>query len=69
MKRSEMIEKLCQPLKVNGDDLTLHLFPAEAEAVLGRLESLGMLPPGYFTENYDGTASHLHKNKWEPEDA
>jgi len=43
MKRSEMLKKLCEPIEIEGVDLML--WPNEAEAILRRIEELGMLPP------------------------
>lgn len=43
MKRSEMIRKLASQILVG--DVDLWLYPAEAEAILDRLEELGMRPP------------------------
>jgi len=44
MKRSKMVEQLCEPITVEGLG-NLHLLPAEADAILGLLEQLGMKPP------------------------
>lgn len=43
MKRSEMIAKLMEPIKIG--DVDLHLYKSEAEAVLLVVERAGMCPP------------------------
>ena len=43
MRRSKMIEALTEPIIAR--DVELHLWPSEAEAILERIEELGMLPP------------------------
>lgn len=56
MKRSEMINKLCEPITL--DNIDLHLSPEEADAILKRIEQLGMLPPNLTgtvqVEEHDG---------------
>jgi len=42
MKRSDMIKAMCTPF--NDDVVNLHLFEVEAEAILKRIEELGMIP-------------------------
>lgn len=44
MKRSEMIKFLSQPIMVD-EDITIHLYELEADAILLHLEDAGMLPP------------------------
>lgn len=74
MRKSEMIEKLCEPIVVG--DVNLHLWPSEAEVILNRIEELGMQPPSYIQEYRAGyldefgqevTDSELIR-EWEPED-
>lgn len=45
MKRSEMIDILCSD--INVDNVTVRLWPSEADAILTTLEQAGMSPPGY----------------------
>ena len=65
MKRSEMIEKLLEPLGIEG--LDLHLFRIEAEAILTRVEELGMLPP--FSSKAASKSNEMDApgNEWDPE--
>ena len=67
MKRSDMLNKLImEPIEVLSE-IDIHLFRAEAEAILKRLEELGMKPP----ENMKSPeCSHCSRSdySWEPED-
>lgn len=65
MKRSEMIKKLSEPIVLGNVDL--HLWSEEAEAILSRMEGLGMLPPR-ITDVPEERVLDLGKHKWEPED-
>lgn len=65
-----MLLKLMAPIQVEGQ-VDLHLFLVEAEAILNRIEQLGMLPP--ITKKTDpghfpGDAFEYQLNEWEPED-
>lgn len=68
MKRSKMIELLCN--EIHMDDVTLHLWPSEANAILVTLEQAGMLPPSIPTnasgwEIGKGTPAYI--NEWDKE--
>lgn len=70
VKRSEMIDILCQPIKVNPK-IDLHLLPAEANAILNKLEEAGMQPPTIEEKRYriEGDAGIIDMvNEWEAED-
>jgi hypothetical protein len=46
MKRSEMIKKLTERIKIDMQGvIDICLFESEADAILNRLEQLGMRPP------------------------
>lgn len=73
MKRSEAIKLLSEPLGI--DEFNLHLWPVEAEAILRKIESIGMLPPPVekVTDSYQfGDREYVINStlnfSWEPED-
>lgn len=61
MKRSAILKELVKPIEVEKDEpnFTLHLFPQEAEAILKRIESLGMLPSSI---RYNSTGDYVNIN-------
>jgi hypothetical protein len=59
---------ISKPLEIDTEGgLCLHLFPSEAEAILNRMEELGMLPPAICKNGYPFGDSY-YANEWESED-
>jgi hypothetical protein len=68
MKRSEMINKMCEDLLIDsggGFNFNFNLFKVEAEALLTRLESLGMIFKHHDMAKYLEIVDDFG---WEPED-
>lgn len=63
MKRSDILKELVKPVEIEEEDglmeITLHLYPMEAEAILKRIEALGMLPSSI---RFNATGDYVNIN-------
>jgi hypothetical protein len=62
MKKKDAINAV---FKLLDDYQDCRLTKKLAEEIIDKLTNIGMLPPDYIVENYDGTQSYTYKNKWE----